>query len=347
MIEITGVRGEMMATLRLHGNEVFSVFQLLGNKENDITFSMSWAMTNCPVFLELIVYNCVGIHPDYDRCQIMIQDYKKETDRRGFTDVEVTDGTSFHIIFEAKRGWCLPEYDQLEHYSRHFLDVPNREIIILSECSPEYVRKQKMPEEINGIPVAHYSWSRIVKMCGEAYKGSSSYKEKSIISEFTKYMNEVFAMQDQLSNQVYIVSLSNDSADGKMLSYIDIVKQNGKYFYPMKGGWPKEPPNYIAFRYQGKLQSIHHVEGYTITRNMHDDISEMPDKEWDDDHYVLTLGPAIVPSRDIKNGPNINRACRTWAMLDTLLTSSTISEAVEISKARINAKLSNHSHSVI
>ncbi|MCG2728873.1 MAG: hypothetical protein L6276_01100, partial [Acetobacterium sp.] len=40
------------------------------------------------------------------------------------------------------------------------------------------------------------------------------------------------------------------------LSWIDIVEKRNKYFHPMgMNGWPKEPPNYIAFRYYGKLQS--------------------------------------------------------------------------------------------
>ena len=38
-----------MATLESYGREVHSIFQLLGEKENDITLSMSWALTKCGV----------------------------------------------------------------------------------------------------------------------------------------------------------------------------------------------------------------------------------------------------------------------------------------------------------
>ena len=43
-----------MAELISYGHEVNSIFQLLGDKENDITLSMSWALKKCPVFLKLI-----------------------------------------------------------------------------------------------------------------------------------------------------------------------------------------------------------------------------------------------------------------------------------------------------
>ena len=44
-----------MAILESYGEEVNSIFQLLGDKENDITLSMSWALTRCPEFLKAVV----------------------------------------------------------------------------------------------------------------------------------------------------------------------------------------------------------------------------------------------------------------------------------------------------
>ncbi|MBP3327264.1 MAG: hypothetical protein J6L77_12715 [Coprococcus sp.] len=50
-------------------------------------------------------------------------------------------------------------------------------------------------------------------------------------------------------------------------------------------------------------------------------------------YFVYKLGPAIIPPKEVKNG-KIYPNGRVWAMLDTLLTSDTISEARDISKAR-------------
>lgn len=48
-----------MAILESYGREVHSIFQLLGEKENDITLSMSWALTKCPEFLKAVVQHIV------------------------------------------------------------------------------------------------------------------------------------------------------------------------------------------------------------------------------------------------------------------------------------------------
>jgi hypothetical protein len=67
---------------------------------------------------------------------------------------------------------------------------------------------------------------------------------------------------------------------------------------------------------------------------MHTEIPEMPDKEWDTDHYVYRLGPAIIPSRTVKTG-KLYKNGRVWAMLDTLLTCDSISEARDLTKTRL------------
>ena len=37
-----------MSILKAYGNEVFSIFQLIGNKENDITKSIAWGLKKMP-----------------------------------------------------------------------------------------------------------------------------------------------------------------------------------------------------------------------------------------------------------------------------------------------------------
>ena len=144
-------------------------------------------------------------------------------------------------------------------------------------------------------------------------------------------------MQQQTSNWVYVVSLSRHKAEGSELTYVDIVEKKGMYYHPFGvRGWPREAPNYIAFRYDGRLQTIHHVENYVITRKMHEVIHELPDKEWDTSHFVYTLGPAIRPNKIIKTG-NVYASGRRWAMLDLLLTSDTILEACDLSTKRVRS----------
>lgn len=182
-------------------------------------------------------------------------------------------------------------------------------------------------------PVVHCSYREIFKIAQESYI-KSNHSQKRMLNEFCEYMKGWMTMQNTNSNRVYVVSLSRVCPEGCDFSFIDIVKKFKKYFHPFGvSGWPKEPPNYIAFRYDGKLQSIHFIEKYIVTSNLHDELKVMPDFEEDGDYFVYRLGPAIVPQKEVRTG-NIYRNGRIWAMLDTLLTCDTISEARDLSNKR-------------
>ena len=142
-------------------------------------------------------------------------------------------------------------------------------------------------------------------------------------------------MQAAESNWVYVVSVgSGIFSKTWSIPWIDIVEMHRKYFHPVGGrGWPKEPPNYIAFRYRGRLQSIHHIEGYQIFTNVHDHFPEGPETAWDR-HFLYDLGPPLKPSNTVKTG-KIYPNGRVWCMLDTLFVSDTIAEARDLSNSRI------------
>lgn len=78
---------------------------------------------------------------------------------------------------------------------------------------------------------------------------------------------------------------------------------------------------------------IHYIESYNIVTNFRNEIPEMPATEWEP-HFVYNLGPAIIPSKEIKTG-NIYRAGRVWCHLDALLTCDTITEARDLNKKRM------------
>lgn len=84
----------------------------------------------------------------------------------------------------------------------------------------------------------------------------------------------------------------------------------------------------------GAAGQIFNIEGYTVSRNMHDEIPEMPDETWDGDGYLYRPGSAIVPGKTVKNG-NIYRNGMGWAMLDLLLTSDSIGEARDRTQERL------------
>ena len=73
-----------MAELISYGHEVNSIFQLLGDKENDITLSMSWALKKCPVFLKLIVDAVANTVIEENATMIMNQKYDAETGKTSY-----------------------------------------------------------------------------------------------------------------------------------------------------------------------------------------------------------------------------------------------------------------------
>ena len=152
--------------------------------------------------------------------------------------------------------------------------------------------------------------------------------------------------QEKNSNKVYVVSLNNNKKEKASFKSIqgdyfetDIttieIKDKYLYYFYINGAktWPKNPPTYIAFRYNSKLQSIHYVENYYITSNLHNLIPEIPDVDLSDVFLVLKLGPAIKPNKEVQTGKNYGRG-RFWVDIDTLLTANTIAEAKEISDER-------------
>ena len=329
-----------MSELVAYGTEVSSVFQLIGNLENDITKSIAWALARCPEFLKAVIYEVMSLEIDTQNVRITYQEFEKN---KGITDLEITDTTSFYIIIEAKRGWILPGAEQLTLYSqrKNIIESPvsHKAIISMSECSEDYANAYLPFKVINDIPVNHLSWKRIYELANSA-KTSSSRSQKDLLKELMRYLGDIMTMQAKESNWVYVVSLSTEKPENCDLTWVELVEKKMKYFHPFGiKGWPKEPPNYIGFRYKGKLQSIHHIESYSITKNIHDEIEEMPNVEDEYEHFVYSLGKPIIPSKVVKTG-KIYASGRKWAMIDTLLTADTIHEASEISRQRMNNKLS-------
>lgn len=318
--------------------EVKSFFDFYGDSENSITNAIALAFSRCPEFLRAFIKKIFPMfHNSIEGCTVSVQNHSEKT---GITDLEITDYKEIYIIVEAKRGWVLPGATQLTMYSKREMfsksPIANKAIVTMSECSQIFAESKLPFNSINGIPVSHISWSDILDFAKEAIIISNN-KEKMILRELVTYLGGMATMQKKDSNWVYVVSIGRGLVDGSSpaTTWRDIVEKNGKYFHPVggaSGGWPKNPPNYIAFRYDGRLQSIHHIESYLVETNMNNIFPSLPTTDWQP-HYVYTLGEAIIPQKVVANG-KLYRAQRVWAMLDTLLTSDTITEARDKSNSR-------------
>jgi hypothetical protein len=85
-----------------------------------------------------------------------------------------------------------------------------------------------------------------------------------MLSELLTFLEGFMGIERAYSNLVYVVVLGGGYPVGWKTSWIDIVEKHHRYFYPVVGGgWPP-PPNYMGFRYGGRLQSIRHVEKFEV-----------------------------------------------------------------------------------
>lgn len=321
----------MTARLFLHGRTVETYFDLLGNRENSITAALGWVLQGSHAFRRALLQSVFGaaVAKRSDDCLVHLQESGKHC---GFTDVELL-GSGYHLIIEAKRGWNLPGKNQLGKYCARFPSERSASaaLLSLSECSADFADRH-LPKEAKGRKVHHRSWRDLFRLAGEC--GGNSNAEKHLLHEFRSYLRRIVGVQNQESNLVYVVSLSRRDA-GWGLTFVDVVEKHRKYFHPFgeRNGWPKEPPNYLGFRYDGKLQSIHHVKKAEVIERWEKTLPGWKGKTGSP-HLLYTLGPAISPNSEVRTGA-IFRNGRVYAALDLLLTSSTVAEARDLTRDRL------------
>lgn len=139
-------------------------------------------------------------------------------------------------------------------------------------------------------------------------------------------------MQDFESNNVFVVVLSKQTPKGCQISWRDIVTNHCMYFHPVGGGYPPKPVNYLGFRFDGRLQFICHADRWEVVEQIGNRIPGFRFK-FSRPHYLYTLGPKILPFKEVRNG-RIVMANRVYAAIDLLLTCSTISEAGQLTRKR-------------
>lgn len=320
-----------MAQLLLHEAGVDTVFDLLGRHENDMTAALGWGLTRSEALMAGFL-RVLGLKTG-DTAEVVVRLQRHEASG-GFTDIEISAGTDLHLIVEAKRGWWLPGRDQLALYGRRFQASGARQarLIVLRQWGAESAARHSIGNMALPYPCDVLGWSDVLGLVRQARRASDG-AARHWLDQLGPYLHEVTDMRDTDSNRVFVVSLGHQRPQGWGYDFIEVVTKLGRYFFPADGkSWPKVPPNYIAFRYGGRLRSIHHVDTYVIVTEM-SEVLPVPPSLWGP-HFVLTLGPAILPPHDTPTGPRIRRAARVWVDIDLLLTSSTISEALTLTEQR-------------
>jgi hypothetical protein len=313
--------------LLLHGREIRTVFDLLGSAENDLTYSLGWALARSKRLAGSLLKDVfVGADPG-ELVAVRLQEFVRGG---GFTDIEL-ESERLGLIIEAKRGWNLPGEDQLSQYAPRLNVTAGDALLVLAEASPDYA-KPLLPSHVSNVPVLYRSWKQIAGLV-DTSAHEAGHAEKRLLRELDAYLKGLMTMQNQTSNLVYVVSLAaKPTAWSGSLTPIQIVAERGCYFHEIGRTYPSEPPNYLGFRWDGQLQQIRHVEGYEVITDPHPHFPEIPTQAWERT-YLYSLGPPIMPPTPVRTG----RLFRVWAMLDLLLTCETIAEARDLTQARLAA----------
>jgi hypothetical protein len=325
-----------MIDFYIYGRKTNNIFDLLGTKENDISKAIGLSFSKAPQFLQLYLEH-IGIKVNtLNGLKIKLQEYEED---KGFTDFEIEQEDEFIVIVEAKKGWNFPSQNQLDKYTSRLKFInfraKTKKIVIFTESKKEFTKTHFLIEHSNSFDIEITSYKELWEIAKKAKIKSNNY-EKRFLEDLLIYLEKLMTMKNIHSNLVYVVAVSSGQVKDWKISWIEIVKRK-KYFHPIGGnGWPSEPPNYIAFRYNGKLQSIHHIDSYEVFSDPNNHFSEIPSEEWGN-HFIYDLSEPIIPSKNIKTG-NIFRNGRIWAMLDLLLTCDTIAEARDKTKFREGTK---------
>lgn len=306
---------------------VASIFDLLGTKEDDMTYALGFVASRSSEFASRLVHAIGGPKEKPRDGLVRLQ----EVDGDGRTDVEIEYADRFHVVFEAKRGPWLPTVGQLQKYVGRLKERGARaqRIVTVTNAPPEYAARL-LPPVMGEIPIAHLAWRNIRDLARSA-RPHETNRNKNLLDEFDTYLKGILGMETARSNMVYVLSLGGGGAWG--LNFKEVALKRSAYFDPVaryRGGLP----NYIAFRYDGRLQSIHHVDAADIFEDPKQVFADAQSTRVEP-HYLFRLGPPIRPPHEVKNGPSIRQANRVWCMFDLLLTSATITDALKETKRRL------------
>ena len=240
-----------MPDLFLHARKLESVFELLGAKENDITYSIGWALSRSPALLEAFLRQLFPRRQSFDPDSIVVrlQEYRS---KGGYTDIEIV-GDDLHVVIEAKRGWQLPTQRQLQKYQPRFraMGMCYQKMVTMSECSVPYAGEVLQDMQLT-LPVVHISWASLTNIAASIGR---THAEKRLLSELRNYVATIVNMQNKESNWVYVVALGRWPWGGT--TFVDIVEKEHRYFHPFgRSGWPKEPPNISASDTMGSCKGF-------------------------------------------------------------------------------------------
>jgi hypothetical protein len=142
-----------------------TVFDLLGDKENDITYSLGWTLAESERLSSALLEDVVPALPEGLTAEsVRLQE---GISGAGFTDIEILASKGgVHVVIEAKRGYDLPQLAQLQRYPSR-TQPPSNPLVVCAEASADFVAG-KLPGAVTEVPVLYRSWREIETLVSSA-----------------------------------------------------------------------------------------------------------------------------------------------------------------------------------
>ena len=316
----------MSTALTLHGREVDTAFDLLGYGENALTAALGYTLSRSPELLEAVLQHIPGgpVTAGLGAGAVLAME---DRDNAGRTDLEIRLPGRL-LVVEAKKGWNLPTEAQLGQYANRVTAAGGGALVTLSTCSTQWAATA-LPAHVQGVPVHHLAWSGVLANIGSA-RAAASRPERRYLDELHTYLRKAIRVRTPQDSWAYCVSVSSDRpGDGGPHTFREYLTAADSYFHPWGWGkgWPKTPPNFLAFRWGNHVQRAHRVMSHSVVPTLQTRWPGIPvSEETAAPHVVYDLGPQILPA-PLPSGTNY-RASRLWVLLDQLLTSPTLKEAL-------------------
>ena len=323
--------------LTIYGREPTSIFSLYRRAdENSASIALGWALDKVPHFRGALLQALFPHAPETDTATISLQ---QGGDDGGFTDIEIRLPTGHHVLIEAKLGWELPTERQLRRYIRRLGASPKQRCrLVTVSAMSKAVAQRRQPSEMDSVELVHLSWDELRDLASQSLADTRVVAERLWLTQLTEHLAEFTTMDRVTSNEVFVVPLSQRRIHPEVAyTWIDVIERDGAYFHPVDARWTVTPPNYVAFRYDGLLKSVHHVSSTRVVLDLSAENPKWP--HTDRDHFIYTLGPPMRPLSEMHTG-NIYRTGKVWCAIDTLLSGEfkTISDARDETNRRKEAK---------
>lgn len=149
-------------------------------------------------------------------------------------------------------------------YAERVTSAGDGALVTLSQASVEWAAK-KLPASVLNVPVRHLPRSQVRQLLAAA-RPRARGAERLWLSELDTYLRRAITVREISDCWTYSVVVSDDRpGNGGARTFRDFV-EDGIYFHPFgTGGWPKEPPNFMAFRWANQVQA-HPSRGHSRGR---------------------------------------------------------------------------------